>query len=123
MIFGRFIYDLKRRANTFYGLTDQRAIIISGIFSKTVKSLNLISLSNVSLSEKSNKSGTITFGQELPFYWTYGFNNEHLPGMSYSVPKFEFIENAKEVYNQLSKQQSISKWRGSAGEHKFPYNF
>ncbi len=122
MIFGRFITDLKRRANTFYGLTDQRAIIISGIFSKTVKSLNLISF-NVSLSEKSNKSGTITFGQEMSFYSAYVWNSNHWLGMASSVPKFEFIENAKEVYDQISKQQNISKWCGSAEKQKFPYNF
>ena len=63
-IFGRFIYDSKKRKKTYYALTDQRAIIVSGLFSRSVKSLNLGSLSDVSLSEKSDKSGTITFGQE-----------------------------------------------------------
>jgi hypothetical protein len=104
MIFGRFIYDSKKRAKTFYGLTDQRAIIVSGIFGKRVKSLNLRSLSDVSLSEKSDKSGTITFGQENLMLSFFGGNS--FPGMGGSnVPKFELIENAKEVYNQLRAQQ------------------
>ncbi len=104
MIFGRFIYDSKKRAKTIYGLTNQRVIIISGIWGKSVKSLNLRNLSDVSLSEKSDKSGTIAFGQEnfmMSFSGGYGF-----PGMGGSnVPKFEFIENAKEVYTQLRAQQ------------------
>ena len=75
MILGRFIHDSKKRAKTFYGLTDQRAIIISGLFSKSVKSLNLRSLSDVSLSEKSDKSGTITFGQENQMMSFFGGNN------------------------------------------------
>ena len=36
MIFGRFIYDAKNRSKTFYGITDQRVIIVSGLFRKGV---------------------------------------------------------------------------------------
>lgn len=104
MIFGRFIYDSKKRSKTIYGLTDQRAIIVSGIFSRGVKSLNLKSISDVSLSEKSDKSGTITFGQENPMMSFFGGNS--FPGMGgYSAPKFELIESAKDVYNTLIMQQ------------------
>lgn len=104
IIFGRFIYDSKKRAKTFYGLTNQRVIIVSGLFSKSVKSLNLSSLSDVSLVEKNDMSGTITFGQDNPmatFFWGSSF-----PGMGGShVPKFEFIDNAKDVYNKIRYQQ------------------
>lgn len=104
MIFGRFILDSKKRLKTFYGLTDQRAIIVSGLFSKGVKSLNLRSLSDVSLSEKADKSGNITFGQESAHSSFFGANS--FPGMNgSSTPKFELIENAKSVYNQLRAQQ------------------
>jgi hypothetical protein len=108
MIFGRFIYESKKRAKTYYGLTDQRVIIVSGVFSKNIKSLNLRTMTDISLSEKSNKSGTITFGQEnalLSF-----FNANSFPGMGggSNVPKFEFIENAKDVYNQIRDLQKKS---------------
>lgn len=104
MIFGRFIFDAKKREKTFYGLTDQRAVIVSGIFSKGVKSLNLSTLSDVSLSEKNDLSGTITFGQENQIANFFAGNS--FPGMgSTNVPKFELIENAKEVYNKLRAQQ------------------
>ncbi len=107
MIFGRFIYDAKKRAKTFYGLTDQRAIIISGLFSKGVKSLNLVTLTDVNLTEKSDLSGTITFGHENQFANFFGGNS--LPGMGGSTaPKFELIENAKDVYNKLRAQQKKS---------------
>lgn len=104
LIFGRFIFDSKKRAKTFYGLTDQRAIIISGLFSKSIKSLNLKTMSDVSFSEKTNGYGTIVFGQEnqmMSMFMGGGF-----PGMGGStVPKFELIENSKQVYNQLREQQ------------------
>lgn len=104
MIFGRFIYDSKKRGKTFYGLTDQRAIIVSGLYSKDVKSLNLVTLTDVSLTEKSDLSGTITFGPENQMANFFGGNS--FPGMGgNNVPKFELIENAKVVYNKLRAQQ------------------
>ena len=104
MIFGRFIYDSKKRSKTFYGLTNQRAIIVSGLLGKNVKSLNLRTLSDVSLSENANGYGTIVFGQEnqmMSVFMGGGF-----PGMGgTNTPKFELIENAKQVYSQLREQQ------------------
>ncbi len=104
MIFGRFIYDSKKRSKTFYGLTDQRAIIVSGLFSKGVKSLNLKTMTDVSLAENANGYGTIVFGQEnqmMSMFMGGGF-----PGMGGSnTPKFELIENAKHVYKQLREHQ------------------
>lgn len=104
MIFGRFIYDAKKRAKTFYGLTDQRAIIVSGLFNKSVKSLNLRTMTDVSLSENANGYGTIVFGQEIPMMSL--FMRGAFPGASGSTtPKFELVKNAKQVYNQLRAQQ------------------
>jgi hypothetical protein len=104
MIFGRFIYDSKKRGKTFYGLTDQRAIIVSGLFSKSVKSLNLVTLTDVSLKEKSDLSGTITFGYENQTANFFGGNSFLGMGVN-NAPKFELIENAKDVYNKLRAQQ------------------
>src|SRR4051794_39501741 len=39
-VFGRFVTDAVRRRNTFYGLTEQRAIIVSGVFARQVKTLD-----------------------------------------------------------------------------------
>ena len=35
-VFGRFIIDAKQRENTYYGLTDDRIIIKSGVYKKTL---------------------------------------------------------------------------------------
>ena len=47
MIFGRFFTDSAQRRKTVYGITDQRVIIRSGLFSRATKSLNLRTLSDV----------------------------------------------------------------------------
>ena len=83
-VFGRFLYDARRRERTFYGLTDRRAIIISGLSQRTTQSLSLRTLGDVSLSERSDMSGTITLG-------THGLypacvRGMALPGMAYKGP-------------------------------------
>jgi hypothetical protein len=104
MIVGRFFVDMFQRGKTYYGLSDHRAIIISGIFGRTVKSLNLRSISDATLSEKGNGEGTITFGPTN--YMTTWAQGMPWPGMSQNqVPTFERIENAKSVYEMIRKAQ------------------
>jgi len=61
IVFGRFIVDALTRRKTFYGITNERIVIISGLFSQEIKSLNLRTLTDVYLSERGDGSGTITF--------------------------------------------------------------
>jgi hypothetical protein len=104
MIVGRFFVDARIRAKTSYGITNRRAIIVSGLFSRTTTSLPLRTLTDVSLQERPDHSGTIMFGRPLPYsYWSSGMR---WPGMSqYSTPAFEMIRDAKSVHDQLLKAQ------------------
>jgi hypothetical protein len=107
VVIGRFFVDAKQRAKTFYGLTDNRVIIVSGLFQKKIKSLNLQTISDVSLSEKANKKGTVTFGPTLPFYWAFAGSSWPGAGQQ-AVPCFETIENARTVYDLISNAQKTS---------------
>jgi hypothetical protein len=51
LIIGRFFVDAKLRSKTYYALTTERIVIVSGLFSRTTKSLQLRTLSDVSLAE------------------------------------------------------------------------
>lgn len=103
-VFGRFIVDARQRARTYYGLTSERVIIVSGLFSKKVVSLNLKGLHEISLAEKPDRSGTITFGANNPLYAMFG--GMSWPGMSqYRPPGFEMIPNAKEVHEMIRRAQ------------------
>jgi hypothetical protein len=83
MIFFRFIVDARRREHTCYGLTDRRAIIVTGLVGaelapsigtvtslaaglgrRKVKSLDLRTMTDVSMNERADGSGTITFGAQ-----------------------------------------------------------
>lgn len=104
LIIGRFFVDASLRAKTFYGLTNRRAIIISGLFSRTINSLPLRTLTDISLQERSDHSGTIFLGRPQPYSpWSSGMR---WPGGSqYSAPAFEMIPNAKTVHNLLLEAQ------------------
>jgi hypothetical protein len=104
MIVGRFFVDARIRAKTAYGLTNRRAIIISGLFSRTINSLPLRTLTDISLQERSDRSGTILLGRPQPYSsWNSGMR---WPGMSqYSTPAFEMIPDAKTVHDRLLEAQ------------------
>ena len=103
IVAGRFFADAIRRAKTFYGVTTQRAIIRSGIFTPSVKSLELSSLGGLSLSERRDRSGTITLGPPAGMYgWASGFLGPSWPGAArYLPPAFEMIEDARQVHDKI----------------------
>ena len=107
MIIGRFFVDAKQRSKSYYGVTNERVIIVSGLFSRKVKSLNLRTLTDVSLDEKSDGSGTITFGATNPMSWWSG--GMSFPGWGQqSTPSFELILEAKQVYEIIRDAQRQS---------------
>jgi hypothetical protein len=65
---GRFIFDAKQRASIYYAVTSKRIIIISGVFSRHAKSLNLETLTDLLLVGRADGSGTIVFGRD-PFWY------------------------------------------------------
>jgi hypothetical protein len=72
LIVGRFFVDAWQRDKTYYGVTNERIIIVSGHLNRKVKTLDLGALSDLSLTERSDRSGTITFGAGY-LYGAVGF--------------------------------------------------
>ena len=104
LIFGRFFADARSRARTFYGVTSERIIIVSGLFSQQTKSLQLRTLTDVSLTQRSDGSGTITFGPT--HIMNSFFPTGSWPGTGrYAPPSFDLIERAKEVYDIIRNAQ------------------
>ena len=103
VVFGRFFVDAKMRESTYYGITNERLIIVKGLFSRQTKSLPLSTLSDISLTERADRSGTITLGPTIPFA-------QHIPGGwpgadKYTPPAFEMIVRAKETYELIRQAQ------------------
>jgi hypothetical protein len=104
MVIGRFFVEARQRASTYYAVTPERVLIVSGIFSRAVKSLNLRTLTDISLSEAGSGEGTITFGPQSPFASPFGMTS--WPGASQQAgPKFDLIAGAKSVYDTIRNAQ------------------
>jgi len=103
MVIGRFFVDAKQRGKTYYGVTNERVIILSGIFSQQIKSLNVKTLTDISLDEKSDRSGTITFGlADSNDQWVkFSNSNRNQP----VLPSFDSIQDAKKVYEIIRNAQ------------------
>jgi len=102
--FGRFLVDKRRRANTVYGITNDRIIIRSGVFSKKVNSFNIKTLSNLSVDEKSDGTGNIVFSQNNFMFGMMGGMMMQGMGTRF-VPSFEQIGDVRNVYSIILKLQ------------------
>jgi len=107
---GRFFVEARQRSRTFYAVTSERIVIVFGLFSRTVKSIELKSLGEMALSERRNGSGSIVFGPSSPFDWMYG-GAAGFPGMaSRMAARFEAIPSVRSVYETIrSAQRALAK--------------
>jgi hypothetical protein len=99
---GRFAADAWRRARTTYAVTNERVIIQSGSSGSTVQSVNLRTLVDVTLSERRDGRGTITFGPTDSWGAWRGMRSwSGAPG----APTFEGIPDARGVYDMIRGAQ------------------
>ena len=68
LIVGRLLANLWYRSRLIYGVTDRRAIILSGMRRRSVQSIYFSSLITLKLEERRNRSGTIYLGEDRPAY-------------------------------------------------------
>jgi hypothetical protein len=103
LVFGRFVVDTARRKKTTYGLTPRRLILVSGLFARQVKSIELPSLGEISLTERTDKSGTVTLGTPTGLNArSASLMGPSWPGASrYLPPMLEAIEDARAVYEKI----------------------
>jgi len=105
LILGRFFVDSWKRDKTYYGVTDQRIIIVSNLFGRKLQSLNIRTLQDFTLEEKSDESGTITFNSPEKQWWS---NNAWFRQGQPEIPSFEMIQEAKKVYEIIREAQRRS---------------
>jgi hypothetical protein len=110
IVLGRFFIDSALRARTYYALTNQRVVILSGLWTRELKSLWLRTLPELSLREGPGPRGTLEFGSS-PWPMGQWFRGMSWPGMSrYQPPSFELIEDPRRVYDLVrAAQQEATK--------------
>lgn len=103
LLVGRFFMDAHARARTRYGVTDERVLIARGGISRRITSLPLRTLGDVAVDLRRDGSGTITFGTASAMQRWQG---TAWPGTGrYTLPSFERIPRAREVYNAIRRAQ------------------
>ncbi|MES2038305.1 MAG: hypothetical protein V4495_10725 [Pseudomonadota bacterium] len=107
MIGGRFFLEARQRANTYYAVTSERILIVSGLFNTNLKSLDLKSQGEISLTETKDGEGSIVFGHNPLATLFAGFPG--LPGMMNTrMPQFQSIVGAKQVFELIHQTKRMT---------------
>ena len=106
LVIGRFFYDAAIRRGKLYGLTDQRAIIVTGS-GKNVRSVKLSVIPEITMTEKPDGSGDIMLGTGiiLPGGF-FDAGNQTMGNTRLSPPTLEMIPNVREVYDLVLRAQA-----------------
>lgn len=115
LLIGRFIYDILLRRTTFYGLSQGKVFIVSGVFSRTKEVINLRFVSKVELIHHLNGLGSIRFPEKMKMTADGRFNPNSMHDylMHYvwtsTHAHLEFIPKPREVYQLVLEQQKNSR--------------
>jgi hypothetical protein len=104
MMVGRFIVDAKYRTRVYYGLTDNRVIILAGYYKRKVESLPLKELNEITLSTKSDGSGTILL-EPVKLIYNWKSASYFHSATQFAPTRLEFTPNAKHVYDEILHAQ------------------
>ena len=103
LVVGRFFWDAFTRRHTCYGLSNQRAIIVTDFWTIEVKSLPLATLAGSTLSTRNDGTGTVTLGAPMgSSSLSFGARGS---SRRYAPPAFEMIPDAGRVYGMIQDAQ------------------
>jgi hypothetical protein len=97
---GRFFVDRWLRSRMAYGISSERALIVSDWFSHRVRSHCLETLTDLSLTERATGAGRITFGQGQELAVRHAQSYWLSSGLG-TIPMFDLAENARQVYETV----------------------
>lgn len=120
---GRFYFDARRRARTYYGLTDRSLLMIVSGSRRTVRRHDLAELGTVSLEERSDGSGVLSFGPLVISGPLLGAMSRQMLMMSGQrmhqvLPFIEVQSDVREVYRRV--RDAIEDAVSARQAHRFP---
>ena len=107
LLVGRFLVDMWFRSRAYYGLTNERAIIVTGTNSLEARSIYLKTMSNLKMTKRGNGCGTIEFDKpKFSFFGTRASRAVPWPGTGqYINPAFEMITDVRRVHDLIIQIQ------------------
>ena len=108
LVFGRFFVDVLTRARTYYGVTNQRLVIVTDSFSRRVQTLPWQSLPKATLIQRGD-SGIIKFGPQIPFGLSRSGNFTGLPGSgAFPFPALVLSDHVREAHAAITLAQEAA---------------
>jgi hypothetical protein len=104
-IVGRFIYQYWVKRNTYYALTNRRALIVRQLRGRHVDSIPLASIPSLSTSTRSDGSGTVIFGPSTFFDALYGNTGLSFFRRGVYTPAFFDIPDVQSVAAQVEQRR------------------
>ncbi len=108
ILFGRFFFKSWKQRNTYYAVTNQRALILCTAPNRSLQAVLINANSNLNKSVGSDGTGTISFGDSSPkaaAYANTGMDFFVAAGGLALAPAFYDIKDANTVYQLISNQQ------------------
>ena len=102
LIVGRFFVDAWVRKSMSYALTDRRVLIVRGFPFVKLTAISLDRLPNCDLTQRTDGSGTIRFGDVASVFSRAGGWGSWTPSMD-PTPQFLRIENVRAVFDQIQR--------------------
>jgi hypothetical protein len=106
LIVGRFFHDALWRARTSYALTDRRALIVTDLWPRKVRSVPLSIAPALELEVGADGVGTIYFGPKPPSTGKQADTTGHG-----EPPRFERIPDVRQVHNLIVEIQHTARTR------------
>jgi len=100
MIWGRFVYKHWRKRRTFYAVTNQRVLVVSGAGNGRLQGAFISQIPVINRTLRKNGTGTVEFGSvpyQTAMYANTGMDFFGWPGNQ--VPVFYDIRDAQRTYN------------------------
>ena len=107
IIIGRFVVDAVQRSTTYYAVTDRRAIILSTFLGWRVKSIDLRTLTDLSLTERRDGRGTIWLGRSQGRGDGWLDPGRSMPG-AHPPSALELVDRGRDVYNLIRQAQTAA---------------
>ncbi len=106
--FGRFFFKLWKKRNTYYAVTNQRALILCTVPNRSLEAVFINANSTLNKSVNADGTGTISFGSSPPraaMYANTGMDLFVTAGGMALAPAFYDIRDVNNVYELISNQQ------------------
>lgn len=108
-IWGRFLYTAWKKARTYYGVTNKRVLVVNLGTNRRVTDAYFLNIDSVSLSTRSDGTGTIEFAPEPNVQSPWSFNNRrgrgNQMGLDLSRLAFFDVDQARNVYQLIQSQR------------------